>query len=81
MAAAELAFKKAIDYIEQSGLNFSIYLTPFSAQLSLKKSFANNFHKNVNGVVWTEENTNQKLEDQVETLENRLQTSHSENSK
>ena len=81
MAAAELAFKKAIDYIEQSGLNFSIYLTPFSAQLYLKKSFANNFHQNVKDVVWTEEITDHKLEDQVKTLENRLQTCHSENSR
>ena len=79
--AAELAFKKAIDYIEQSGLNFSIYLTPFSAQLSLKKSFANNFHKNVKDAVWTEENIAHKLEDQGKTLENRLQASQSENSK
>jgi predicted RNase H-like nuclease (RuvC/YqgF family) len=47
----------------------------------LKKSFSNNFHKNAKDAVWTEENLDYKLEDQVKTLENRLQASQSENSK
>ena len=41
--AAEKAFQDVLDYVSKSRLNFSIYQTPFSAQLSLKKSFAKHF--------------------------------------
>ena len=41
--AAEKAFQDVLDYISKSSWNFSIYQTPFSAQLSLKKSFAEHF--------------------------------------
>ena len=41
--AAEKAFQEVLDYVSKSRLNFSIFQTPFSAQLSLKKSFAKHF--------------------------------------
>ena len=44
--AAEIAFQEVINHIVMSKLNFSIYQTPFSAQLSLKKSFAKPFDEN-----------------------------------
>ena len=53
MAATE-AFKDVLDYITRSNLNFSIYQTPFSAQLSIKKSYAKYF---------TEDRKNLKQED------------------
>ena len=40
---ADQAFQDVLSYVEKSRLNFSIYRTPFSAQLSLKKSFAKHF--------------------------------------
>ena len=42
--ASEKVFQDVLKYVAQSRLNFSILHTPFSAQLSLKKSFATNFH-------------------------------------
>jgi chromosome segregation ATPase len=41
--AAVTRFEDVINYISNSKLNFSIYKTPFSAQISLKKSFAKYF--------------------------------------
>ena len=41
--AGEKVFQNVLDYIARSKLNFSIYQTPYSAQLSLKKSFRKNF--------------------------------------
>lgn len=43
--AGEKVFQDVLKYVAQSKLNFSILQTPFSAQLSLKKSFATNFHE------------------------------------
>ena len=40
MAAAKSKFEEVLDYITDSKLNFFIQRTPFSAQISLKKSFA-----------------------------------------
>jgi hypothetical protein len=40
----EKAFQDVINFVAKSKLNFSILQTPFSAQLSLKKSFAKNIH-------------------------------------
>ena len=37
---AETKFENVLNYISKSKLNFSIYKTPFSAQISLKNSFA-----------------------------------------
>ena len=39
--AAVTRFEDVINYISNSRLNFSSYKTPFSAQISLKNSFAN----------------------------------------
>ena len=44
--AAEIAFQEVINHIVMSKLNFSIYQTPFSAQLSLKKTFVRPFDEN-----------------------------------
>ena len=70
--AAELTFKNVLSYIQQSGLNFSIYLTPFSAQLSLKKSFAKKFFKEPVVGVKIEENSERVLEAKVKQLESSL---------
>ena len=43
--AGEKVFQNVLEYIARSNLNFSIYQTPYSAQLSLKKSFRKNFQK------------------------------------
>ena len=43
--AGEKAFQDLLDYVTKSNLNFSIYQTPFSAQLSLKKSFVKKFYE------------------------------------
>ena len=72
--AAELTFKNVLTHITKSGLNFSIYLTPFSAQLSLKKSFAKKFYQETVDEVVIEENL-------VEQLESRLKKIDSENHK
>ena len=42
--AGEKVFQDVLNYVSKSNLNFSIFLTPFSAQLSLKKSFRRNLH-------------------------------------
>jgi hypothetical protein len=42
--AGEKVFQDVLNYVSKSNLNFSIFLTPFSAQLSLKKSFRRNCH-------------------------------------
>ena len=41
--AANIAFESVLNSVRNSKLNFSIFLTPFSAQLSLKKTFAKHF--------------------------------------
>ena len=43
--AGEKVFQNVLEYIARSNLNFSLYQTPYSAQLSLKKSFRKNFQK------------------------------------
>ena len=43
--AGEKAFQDVLDFVTKSNLNFSIYQTPFSAQLSLKKSFVKKFYE------------------------------------
>ena len=43
--AGENAFQEVLHLVAKSKLNFSILQTPFSAQLSLKKSFAKNIHE------------------------------------
>jgi predicted RNase H-like nuclease (RuvC/YqgF family) len=43
--AGEKVFQDVLNFVAKSKLNFSIMQTPFSAQLSLKKSFAKNIHK------------------------------------
>ena len=63
--AAEVTFRDVLNYVANSRLNFSIYQTPFSAQLSLKKSFAKHFNEDkaefkrkeseVETVTWAEE--------------------------
>ena len=45
MALAETRFDDVLNYISDSQLNFFIQKTPFSAQISLKKSFAQYFKK------------------------------------
>ena len=44
--AAEKAFQEVIDFIVESIINYSIYQTPFSAQLSLKKIFVKHYDEN-----------------------------------
>ena len=44
--AAEKAFQEVIYFIVESRLNYSIYQTPFSAQLSLKKTFVKHYNEN-----------------------------------
>ena len=44
--AAEKAFREAINFIVQSKLNHSIYLTPFSAQLSVKRTVDKHYNEN-----------------------------------
>ena len=43
---ASHSFDKVIDFVKQSNLNFQIQLSPFSAIISLKKSYI----KNINGI-------------------------------
>ena len=44
--AATSRFQDVLSFISNSKLNFSIYKTPFSAQISLKNSFAKYFKEN-----------------------------------
>ena len=73
--AAEKVFKNVLNHVANSKLNFSIYQTPFSAQLSLKKSFANHYEKKYS-VEETE--TEIGLQFRIEQLEISLQTSEFE---
>jgi hypothetical protein len=75
--AADLAFRNALRYIENSGINFSVYITPYAAQLSLKNSFSNKYKK---GEVLSEDRQ-QNLEAKLEQLESKLKISDSENSR
>ena len=45
MVTSEEVFIDVLSYIQNSNLNFTLYQTPYSAQLSLKKSFVNHFVK------------------------------------
>ena len=68
--AADQVFQDVLNYVEKSRLNFSIYRTPFSAQLSLKKSFAKYFQEDkVETIMKTESHT---FEIQIMEMEARL---------
>ena len=80
--AGEKAFNDVLSFVAKSKLNFSIFQTPFSAQLSIKKSFSKNFHGN------SERELVEVLEDQdksdvwkdiIKELENRLTAVNVEN--
>ena len=43
--AGEKVFQDVLNFVANSKLNFSILQTPFSAQLSLNKSFVKNIHE------------------------------------
>jgi hypothetical protein len=88
--AAEKAFYNVLNYVSRSQLNFSIYQTPFSAQLFLKKSFAKHYEGNehdlnkVNDENETfEGNAEQihKLETDCKTLEDKLKLEKKKNKK
>ena len=74
--APDQAFQDVLSYVEKSRLNFSIYRTPFSAQLSLKKSFVKHFQVDkVQTVVKQELNT---FEIQSKEMNARLKKSEAE---
>ena len=82
--ASEKAFKEVLSFVAKSKLNFTIFQTPFSAQLSLKKSFAKHFHAN-SGREFVEVHEEQDesdvcvLKDTIKEMENRLSTVNLEN--
>ena len=81
MAATE-AFKDVLDYISRSNLNFSIYQTPFSAQLSLKKSYAKYFTEDRENLAIqevTKNNSYDKLEKEFKELIIKLKDCEIEN--
>ena len=47
MVSSEDVFKGVLNVIENSSLNFTLHQTPYSAQISLKKSFIKHFAKDV----------------------------------
>jgi len=59
--AATLKFEDVLNFISNSKLNFSIYKTPFSAQISLKNSFAKYFKEDEDLTNATGELKNDKL--------------------
>ena len=61
--AGEKVFQNVLDYIARSKLNFSIYQTPYSAQLSLKKSFRKNFQE------YSEPKVDEPFEESEETFQ------------
>ena len=76
--ANEKAFDDVLNFVAKSGLNFSIWQTPFSAQLSLKKSFV----KKMNVYDTSEENEEiETLLDKIKELENKLSEATIENLK
>ena len=76
--AGEKVFQNVLDYIARSKLNFSIYQTPYSAQLSLKKSFRKNFKEYSEPKVKESEETFNFI-DKTKELEKRLTTVNLEN--
>ena len=44
--AATFRFEDVLNFVSNSKLNFSIYKTPFSAQISVKNSFVKYFQEN-----------------------------------
>ena len=60
--AGEKVFQNVLDYIARSTLNFSIYQTPYSAQLSLKKSFRKNYQE------YSEPNIDEAFEESEKTF-------------
>jgi septal ring factor EnvC (AmiA/AmiB activator) len=81
--AGEKAFKDVLDYVIKSNLNFSILQTPFSAQLSLKKSFVKKYVESSDGKL--DEVKDDRVHDANETklkeLEQRLTIVNLENMK
>ena len=76
--ANEKAFNDVLNFVAKSGLNFSIWQTPFSAQLSLKKSFV----KKMNVYNTPEENEEiETLLDKIRELGNNLSEATQENLK
>ena len=80
--AGEKVFQDVLNFVAKSKLNFSILQTPFSAQLSLKKSFAKNIHEDqsdqVKEVIEESDETN-FWKCRTRELENRLIAVNSEN--
>ena len=73
--AAENTFEDVLSYVAKSKLNFSIYRTPFSAQLSLKKTFAKHFNEDKADTIKAVE---PEVKAKVEELEKRLAISDNE---
>ena len=71
--AGEKVFQDVLNYVSKSNLNFSIFLTPFSAQLSLKKSFRRNYHSQ------SEHKVNEESESVKLMMENKLTAMNLEN--
>ena len=78
--AAEVMFRDVLNYIAKSRLNFSIYQTPFSAQLSLKKSFANHFNED-KAEIKRKESKVETITEETGELRTRLEKSENENRK
>ena len=70
--AADKAFESVINFVSSSKLNFSIYRNPFSAQLSLKKTFAKHFsdESTNSGDIQNEEKDSRQVE--IKQLEDHL---------
>ena len=77
--AGEKVFQNILDYIARSKLNFSIYQTPYSAQLSLKKSFRKNFKEPKDDEVLEESEEPFNLTAKNKELEKRLAAVNLEN--
>ena len=76
--AGEKAFNDVLSFVGKSKLNFSILQTPFSAQLSLKKSFAKKFH-GYSEREFEGQDESEDWKDTTKKLENRLTTVNLEN--
>ena len=81
--AGEKAFQEVLHFVAKSKLNFSILQTPFSAQLSLKKSFSKNIHEDHSDFkeVIEESDETDTWKRRINKLENRLIAVNLENLK
>ena len=71
--AADKVFDSVLNFVAASKLNFSIYRTPFSAQLSLRKTFANHFSDNTCSDDIKTSDEVEETSEKLKLLEKRLQ--------